>query len=188
MNILKKKNRNQYIESLEFFYFLQELFLSLVGEYGKRTNPLILDFLKVLKGFYSWESKKLVAYNQALTDFVFWKSKEFYRETMQKFVVGELSALEFAQEFSDRLLAEKAELNILLEDFQKQADIELNPKSFQFSKIILNFELLLKVYQNELKEIEVGDQLSENDLSFTEDSLKEGVRRELEEVNRYFAN
>jgi hypothetical protein len=188
MNILKKKNRNQSIESLEFFYFLQELFLSLVGEYGKSTNPLILDFLKVLEGFYSWESKKIGPYTQALTDFVFWKSKEFYRETMQKFVVGELNALEFAQEFSDRLLAEKAESNILLEDFQKQADIELNPKSFQFSKIILNFELLLEVYQNEMEELEVGDQLSENDLSFTEDSLKEGVRRELEKVNQYFTD
>lgn len=98
-----------------------------------------------------------------MTDFVFWKSKEFYRETMQKFVVGELNALEFAKEFLDRLLAQKAELNILLEDFQKQADIELNPKSFQFSKIILNFELLLEVYQNEMEELEVGDQLSEND-------------------------
>jgi len=107
---------------------------------------------------------------------------------MQKFVVGELNALEFAQEFSDRLLAEKAESNILLEDFQKQADIELNPKSFQFSKIILDFELLLEVYQNEMEELEVGDQLSENDLSFTENSLKEGVRRVLEEVNRYFAD
>ena len=107
---------------------------------------------------------------------------------MQKFVVGELNALEFAQEFSDRLLAEKAESNILLEDFQKQADIELNPKSFQFYKIILDFELLLEVYQNEMEELEVGDQLSENDLSFTENSLKEGVRRVLEEVNRYFAD
>jgi hypothetical protein len=107
---------------------------------------------------------------------------------MQKFVGGELNALEFAQEFSDRLLAEKAESNILLEDFQKQADIELNPKSFQFSKIILKFELLLEVYQNEMEELKVGDQLSENELSFTEDSLKEGVKRELEKVNQYFTD
>ena len=34
----------------------------------------------------------------------------------------------------------------------------------------------------------MGDQLSKNDLSFTEDSLKEGIRRGLEEVNRYFAD
>ena len=88
---------------------------------------MVLDFLKVLEGFYSWESKKIYPYIQALTDQVFWGSSKFYRETMQKFVVGELNGLEFAQEFSDRLLAEKAESNILLKDFQKQADIELNP-------------------------------------------------------------
>ena len=52
MNIFFKKNRNQSIESLKFFYFLQKLFLSLRGTYEKSTNPLILDFLKVLKGFY----------------------------------------------------------------------------------------------------------------------------------------
>ena len=137
---------------------------------------------------FLWKSKKIGAYGQALTDFVFWKSKEFYRETMQKFVVGELNALEFAQEFSDRLLAEKAELNILLEDFQKQADIELNPKSSSKSKIILDFELLLEVYQDEMEQLELGDQFSENDLSFTENSIKEGVRRALEEINRYFAD
>jgi len=107
---------------------------------------------------------------------------------MEKFGGDELNALEFAQEFLDRLPAEKAESNILLEDFQKQTDIELNPKSFQFSKIILDFELLLEVYQNEMEELEMGDQLSENDLSFTEDSLKEEVRRVLKEVNSYFAD
>lgn len=41
--------------------------------------------------------KKIGAYSH-LTDFVFWKLKEFYHETMQKFVVDELNALEFAQE------------------------------------------------------------------------------------------
>jgi hypothetical protein len=47
---------------------------------------------------------------------------------------------------------------------------------------------MLEVYQNEMEQLEVGDQFSENDLSFTEDSLKEGVGRELEEVTRYFAD
>lgn len=58
---------------------------------------------------------------------------------MRKFVGGELNALEFAQEFLDRLLADREEANNLLEDFQKQANIELNPNIFEFSKIILNF-------------------------------------------------
>ena len=122
---------------------------------------------------------------QALTDQVFWKSSTFYRETMRKFVGGELNALEFAQEFSDRLLADREEANNLLEDFQKQADIELNPNIFEFSKIILDFELLLEVYQNEVEELKAGE-LSENDLSFTQNSILEGVKHALEKINKYF--
>lgn len=69
---------------------------------------------------------------------------------------------------------------------QKQVDIELNPKSFQFSKIILNFELTLGVYQNEMEEFKMEDQVPINGLSFIEDSLRKGVKRALEEVNKYF--
>ncbi len=187
MNIFLKKNRNQSIESLEFFYFVQKLFLSLRDTYGKSSNPLILDFLKVLEGFYSSESKKIYPYIQALTDQVFWESSKFYRETMRKFVGGELNALEFAQEFLDRLLADREEANNLVEDFQKQANIELNPNIFEFSKIILDFELLLEVYQNEVEELETGE-LYENDLSFTQNSILEGVKHALEKINKYFTD
>ena len=124
---------------------------------------------------------------QALTDKVFWGSSKFYRETMRKFVGGELNALEFAQEFSDRLLADREEANNLLEDFQKQANIELNPNIFEFSKLILDFELLLEVYQNEVEELETGES-SENDLSFTQDSILEGVKRALGKINKYFTD
>ena len=187
MNIFLKKNRNQYIESLEFFDFLQELFFSLRSTYGKSTNPLILDFLKVLEGFYSWESKKNYPYIRTLTDQVFWGSSKFYRETMRKFVGGELNALEFAQEFSDRLLADREKADDLVEDFQKQANIELNPNIFEFSEIILGFQLLLEVYQNEVEELETGE-LSENDLSFKPDSILEGVKLALEKINKYFTD
>ena len=54
MNILANKNRNEAIESLEFFWFLQKLFRSLMGTYKETTNPLILDFIKVFEVFYSW--------------------------------------------------------------------------------------------------------------------------------------
>ena len=187
INLFFKKTQNQYIESLEFFYFLQKFFLSLRSTYGKSTNLLILDFLKVLEGFYSWEYKRIYPYIQALTDQVFWNSSKFYRETMRKFVGGELNALEFAQEFSDRLLVDREEANNLLEDFKKQADIEVNPNIFEFSKIILDFELLLEVYQNEVEDLERGE-LSENDLSFTQDSILEGVKRALEKINQYFTD
>jgi len=171
MDNFLKESKQQSIESLEFFYFLHELLFPLVDEYENNKNPLITDFLKVLTSFYLGESKKVNAYRQALTDSVFWKSRKFYRETMQKFVTAELSSLEFAEEFSDRLLAQKAEANNLLKDFQKQANIELNPKSFQFSRIILEFELPLLAYQDEMEDLEAADQLTKDNLSFTEDFL-----------------
>ena len=187
MTFFLKKNRNQSIDSLEFFYFLQKLLRSLRSTYGKSTNPFILDFLNGFEGYYSWESKKIYPYLQALTDQIFWGSSEFYRETMRKYIGGELNALEFAQEFSDRLLADREEANNLLEDFQKQANIELNPNIFKFSKIILDFELLLEVYQDEVEQLETGE-LSENDLSFTQDSILEGVKCALEKINTYFTD
>ena len=106
---------------------------------------------------------------------------------MRKFVGGELNALEFAQEFLDRLLADREEANNLLEDFQNQANTELNPNIFEFSTIILDFELLLEVYQNEVEELETGES-SENDLSFTQNSILEGVKHALEKVNKYFTD
>jgi len=187
MNIFLKKYRKQSIESLEFFYFLQKLFISLTGKYGESTNPLILDFLKALERLYSSEFNKIYPYTRALNDQVFWGSSKFYRETMRKFVSGELNALEFAQEFSDRLLADKQKANNLLEDFQKQVDIELNSNIFEFSTIILAFELVLEVYQNEAEDLETGE-LSENDLSFTPNSILEGVKRALEKINKYFTD
>ena len=188
MNIFLKENRKQCIRLLEFFKFMSNLYFPLVNEYGESDNSLILEFLKVVEGFYKRDSKTVIAYNQALQDFIFWQSKEFYRETMQKFVVGELNALEFAEEFSDRLLAEQVKSKRLSTDFKQQADIELNSKSFQFSKIILDFELILEGYQDEMQQLEEDDEFSENDLSFTEDSIKEGVRRALAEIDKYFVD
>jgi len=62
--------------------------------------------------------EKIAPYVQSLTDHVFWKSSKFYRETMQKFVSGKLNALEFAQEFSDRLLADREKGDNLTKNFR----------------------------------------------------------------------
>ena len=77
----------------------------------------MVDFLHLLEGFELFKSKRIDHYRQALTDQVFWESRKFYRETMQKFVSGELNALEFVQEFSDQLLADSEEANNLVKDF-----------------------------------------------------------------------
>lgn len=54
-------------------------------------------------------------------------------------------------------------------------------------KLILDFELLLEVYQNEIEELETRES-SENDLSFTQDSILEGVKRALGKINKYFTD
>ena len=74
----------------------------------------MLDFLKVIEGFYLLESKKIHTYMQGLNDQVFWESNKFYYETIQKFIGGELNVLEFAQELSDRLLANKINVIVFL--------------------------------------------------------------------------
>ena len=63
----------------------------------------------------------------------------------------------------------------------------MNPNIFEFSKLILDFELLLEVYQNEVEELEIGES-PENDVSFTQDSISEGVKRALEKINKYFTD
>lgn len=107
---------------------------------------------------------------------------------MKEGFVGLAIQKEFpTQKFLDRLLANREEANNLLEDFQKQTDIELNTNTFEFSKIILDFELLLEVYQNEVEELKAGE-LSGNDLSFTQNSILDGVKHALEKINKYFTD
>jgi hypothetical protein len=81
--------------------------LTLLDNYGKSINSFVIDVLKAFTGFYLLEFRKIKAYIQALKDYIFCESQEFYHEILIKFVVGELNVLEFAQKFSDRLLADK---------------------------------------------------------------------------------
>jgi len=53
--------------------------------------------------------------------------------------------------------------------------------------MILDFELFLEVYQNEVEELETGKS-SENDLFFTQDFILERVKHVLEKVKKYFTD
>lgn len=55
---------------------------------------------------------------------------------MRKFVVYELSSLDFVGEILYPILCNRREARKLEEDFGRQAKIELDPKSFWFSNII----------------------------------------------------
>ena len=63
---------------------------------------------------------------------------------MQKFVSNELSIPDFIGEVLYPNLSNKRDASDLIEDFQRQAIIELDPKSFGFSKIISDLTLVLE--------------------------------------------
>lgn len=178
MNILKKKDRNQSIEWLEFFYCLAEVVNYLRVKYGKSNNILILNFRKLLEWCCSCLASQVDDYAQSLTDYVFWKSRHFYLESMQKFVAGKLNGSEFVDQVLYSILSDKKEAQSLEEDFQSQLTLELDSKSFQFSKIILNLQLPVEGFDNEPEE--------DDENYFTEEKLREGVKLTLIDMEKYF--
>ena len=97
---------------------------------------------------------------------------------MQKFVSHELTGREFVDHFYFKLLNDIDEANLLTKDLKKQETLELNPKSYQFSKIISDFYFALEAFDDEP---EPGDSsfLSEN-------QLRQIVKDVLPRVEKYF--
>ena len=94
MNILKffEKSKKESIESLGFFYCLAEVVNYLQSKYGKSNNILIVNFIKLLEWCRSCLLSQVEDYEQSLTDYIFWQSREFYLESMRKFVAVCLNA------------------------------------------------------------------------------------------------
>ena len=113
-----------------------------------------------------------------MIDSVFWESWEFYREIMIKFVAGELNGSEFVDQTLYSILSDKKEAQSLEEDFQRQITLELDSKSFQFLKIILNLQLPVEAFDDEPEE--------DDENYFTEEKLREGVKLVLIAMEKYF--
>ena len=179
MNILKsfRKSRKESIESLEFFYCLAEVVNDLKIKYGKSNNILIVNFMKLLEWCRSCLFSQIQDYGQSLTDYVFWQSREFYLESMQKFVAGELNGSEFVDRVLYSILSDRKEAQSLEEDFHRQVTIDLDSKSFRFSEILVNLQLPLEAFDNEPEEN-----------IFTEEQLREGVKLALMDMEKYFKN
>lgn len=174
------EDRKQSIESLEFFFFLGDFYSHLL-EKEEKTNPnntAIKGFLDAIKSYYHWQYYRIKNYADSLSDYVFWKYRAFYLEEMQKFVSYELTGREFVDHFYFKLLNDQDESKLLKKDFKKQETLELNPKSYQFSKIISDFYFVLEGFD---EEPEPGD------LSFvSEDKLRRIVKDVLPRVEKYF--
>ena len=87
--------------------------------------------------------------------------------------------------FYFKLLNDIDEANLLKKDFKKQERLELNPKSYQFSKIISDFYFALEAFDDEP---EPGDSsfLSKRSAVISENQLRQIVKDVLPRVEKYF--
>jgi hypothetical protein len=176
--IFFQEDRKKSIESLEFFFFLGDLYFSLLKK-TDTENSFIQEFLGVIASNYSWQYYKIENYATSLKDHVFWESSEFYLKSMQKFVSHQLTGAEFVSEFFFKILNDRKEYGILQKDFKRQAKLELNPKSYQFSEIIDNFYLALS-------RLLIDDPEPGDSGFLTEDQLRQIVKGVLPRVEKYF--
>ena len=177
MNIknIFENSRSQSIESLQFFSFLTEIYFSLLEKNDSENNQ-IQEFIDVIGKNYYWQSFKNKNYIMSLKDYVFWESKEIYLDNMKKFVSHKCSASDFACTLYFHIRNDLKESECLIEDFKKQATLELNPKTFQFSKIISDFEFILE------------DFAFYRTTNLTDDELRQIVKDTLPEVGKYFTD
>ena len=173
-NILED-NQSQSIESLQFFLFITEIYFSLL-EKNDSENKQIQEFIDVIGKNYYWQSFKNKNYITSLKDYVFWQSKEIYLDNMKKFVSHKCNASDFACTVYFLIRNDLKDSQCLVEDFQKQATLELNPKTFQFSKIISDFEFVLEGFA------------LHRTTDLTEDELRQIVKDTLPKVEKYFTD
>lgn len=174
------QNRKQIIEELEFFYYLHESYYHLLEKNGENTNPLISDFLEVLYDSLNWQSYKVQNYCQALFDHIFWQSADFYRESMEKFVKGEINGSEFVDLILYTILHDKRRARTLKRDVKKQALLQLDENHYEFGTIISNLTLSLESYE---ADAETDDNLI---YYITEEELRIIVKDVLSKVQKYF--
>jgi hypothetical protein len=170
-----EENRSQSIESLEFCFFLREIYFSLLKDNNRKNNQ-IQEFIDVIGKNYYYQSFKIQNYVTSLKDYVFWQSGDIYLENMKKFVSHECSASDFACTVYFLIQNNIQEYKFLIKDFEKQSTLELNPKIFQFSKTISDFEFVLE------------DFIPEPTTDLTEDELREIVKKVLPKVQQYFTD
>jgi len=148
------------------------------SNYGTSKNILIVNFLKLLEWCCSLQLSQVEDYAQSLTDYIFWQSREFYLQSLRKFVAGELPGFEFVDQVLYSILSDKKEAQSLEKDFHRQVTIELDSKSFKFSKILLNLQLTLEAFDDELEENSPG--------YFTEEEIRKWVELALRDMEEYF--
>ena len=109
-----------------------------------------------------------------MTDYPYWQSRQYYYQRIQAFISNDISIDDFIPEILYLGLSNKKEASALKEDFQRQANIDLDPKSFGFSKII-----------SELIPILEGFDQDPDESFFTETEFREIVENLAVKLKKY---
>ena len=175
-----QKTRETQSEVAEFVYFFTDFQHYLKINYGTSKNVLIIHFLKLVDWCWKWQVNQTKDYFQLLTDYIFWESRDYYRDNLEKFVAGELNGVQIVNGVLYPLLSNIREAQDFTENFKGQQKIELDPKSFQFSKIITELQFPLEAFDDEPEEDDYG--------FLTEEELREIMKVVLKDMEKYFKN
>lgn len=151
MNIFKifQKNKKEYIESLQFFYFLTDARKYLFPRYSWSTNWLILTFFRILDCCYSWNLNQIADYLQFLKDSVFWESRDYYHENLQRFIARELKPSEFINHVLYPIQSDKRKAEDLLKKSFTRRDYNRLSKDYKLLKRYQNRFEFIKKYNQE---------------------------------------
>ena len=171
-------NKKKEIEELEFGNFLHELYYYLLEKHENDENKFILDFLQVVKNCSDCQVYKVGRYTQSVTDYIFWKSSEFYLKTMREFVACELTGSEFVDMILYTIINDRRRVSRLLDDFKAQSILEFSSNHYKFGNVVSDLELALEAFDDEPEE--------DDELYLTENDLRDVVKLALIEVEKYF--
>ena len=172
--IIFQKNREKIIESLQFYYFLSEVYLNLEKKYSQTKNPLIKKFLKFLNWFWSWQHYQIKDYEQLLMDYPFWKSRKYYFEKISQFLSYEITALDFTVEIIYPIRADTREARELITNFRLQKEIILDYNSLKFSQIFLSLTPILEGFDEDTEQS-----------FFTEEEFRQSIKNAWVELEKY---
>lgn len=109
-----------------------------------KQEKILKDQGKLLSDYDETKKYELIKYLGLLENQIFWKNRNEYIEMLDSFIKKKISLDQFFQQFSrlyglNRKDAQKWKKNLEEEIFvnkSNEIDIEINPKSYKFTKII----------------------------------------------------
>lgn len=169
-----QKTRRQEIQTLQLANFFCDAYNHLNSRYFNVNNRTIQLLLKILKNCWYWQLNEVENYRQLICDYSFWEFRNYYFKELKKFVRSESNA----QDLIDTILYMSIELNQrrieLIKDYSRQENLDLDLKSFKFSKILIDLIPILEGYDADPEES-----------FFTEEEFRTIIESSFEKIKKY---